>query len=341
MKHIYTLTLLAGALSLAACTNDDAPQVEAETPAQFLTNLEQRVQTRMADDQWAAADAIGIFTLNDEQEGELLPDGTAAPSNLRMNMKYTRTAGNDAWESADPFYFKNPEAAEVQFLAYYPWTADAQVTDMKLENGQVSGTIAVDASDQSQQPAFDYLYADKESDQPDATAPHGSKNQPEVNFHFHHSMTKVIIKLQPDPEGSTTYDDVQKLTPTLKSFISQGTFNLADGVVTPAAFDAEGAVKDLVLSNKTEEAGTSVSFSAILPPQTTQGDSPQQKDPEVSLSDGTDNYRSAKILSGKTLEAGKCYTVTITVKKMSLVVESTDITDWTPEDGGDADAILQ
>lgn len=340
MKHIYTLTLLAGALSLAACTNDDAPQVEAETPAQFLTNLEQRVQTRMADDQWAAADAIGIFTLNDEQEGELLPDGTAAPSNLRMNMKYTHTAGNDAWESANPFYFKNPEAAEVQFLAYYPWTADAQVTDMKLENGQVSGTIAVDASDQSQQPAFDYLYADKESDQPDATAPHGSKNQPEVNFHFRHSMTKVIIKLQPDPEGSTTYDDVQKLTPTLKSFISQGTFSLADGVVTPAAFDAEGAVKDLVLSNKTEEAGTSVSFSAILPPQTTQ-DNTAQKAPEVTLSDGTDDYRSAKILIGKALEAGKCYTVTITVKKMSLVVESTDITDWTPEDGGIGDAVLQ
>lgn len=341
MDNKNILTILAAGLALAACTNDDAPQVEAQTPAQFLTNLEQRVQTRMADDQWEAQDAIGIFTLTDEQEDELLPDGSPVPSNLRLNMKYTRTTGNDAWESADPFYFKNPEAAEVQFLAYYPWTADAQVTDMKLENGQVSGTIAVDASDQSQQPAFDYLYADKESDQPDATAPHGSKNQPEVNFHFHHSMTKVIIKLQPDPEGSTTYDDVQKLTPTLKSFISQGTFSLADGVVTPAAFDAEGAVKDLVLSNKTEEAGTSVSFSAILPPQTTQGDSPQQKDPEVSLSDGTDNYRSAKILSGKTLEAGKCYTVTITVKKMSLVVESTDITDWTPEDGGDADAILQ
>lgn len=341
MKHIYTLTLLAGALSLAACTNDDAPQVEAETPAQFLTNLEQRVQTRMADDQWAAADAIGIFTLNDEQEGELLPDGTAAPSNLRMNMKYTRTAGNDAWESADPFYFKDPFAKVVYFMAYYPWVDDSQITGMGVgEYMDAQGTIAVDASDQANQPAFDYLYADKESDQPDAALPHGDKNQPTVKFHFRHSMTKVVVKLQPDPEGTTDYDEVAALTPTLKSFISQGTFSLADGVVTPAAFDAEGAVKDLVLSNKTEEAGTSVSFSAILPPQTTQ-DNTAQKAPEVTLSDGTDNYRSDKILVGKSLEAGKCYTVTITVKKMSLVVESTDITDWTPEDGGSSDAILQ
>ena len=159
MKHIYTLTLLAGALSLAACTNDDAPQVEAETPAQFLTNLEQRVQTRMADDQWAAADAIGIFTLNDEQEGELLPDGTAAPSKLRMNMKYTRTAGNDAWESADPFYFKDPFAKVVYFMAYYPWVDDSQITGMGVgEYMDAQGTIAVDASDQANQPAFDYLY---------------------------------------------------------------------------------------------------------------------------------------------------------------------------------------
>ena len=340
MKHIYSSFLLAGALALAACTNDNEPRVEAETPAQFITNLEQRVQTRMAGDQWAANDAIGIFTLNDEHEGVLLPDGTAAPSNLRLNMKYTRTTGNDAWESADPFYFKNPVAPTVQFMAYYPWADDASIADMKVEGGKLSGAIAVDASDQANQPAFDYLYADKESDQPDAALPHGDKNQPTVKFHFRHSMTKVVVKLQPDPEGTTDYDEVATLTPTLKSFISQGTFSLADGVVTPAAFDAEGAVKDLVLSNKTEEAGTSVSFSAILPPQTTQ-DNIAQKAPEVTLSDGTDDYRSAKILIGKALEAGKCYTVTITVKKMSLVVETTDITDWTPEDGGSSDAILQ
>ena len=340
MNNKNILTILAAGLALAACTNDDAPQVEAQTPAQFLTNLEQRVQTRMADDQWAADDAIGIFTLNDEQEGVLLPDGTAAPSNLRLNMKYTRTTGNDAWESADRFYFKNPVAPTVQFMAYYPWADDASIADMKVEGGKLSGAIAVDASDQANQPAFDYLYADKESDQPDAALPHGDKNQPTVKFHFRHSMTKVVVKLQPDPEGTTDYDEVAALTPTLKSFISQGTFSLADGVVTPAAFDAEGAVKDLVLSNKTEEAGTSVSFSAILPPQTTQ-DNTAQKAPEVTLSDGTDDYRSAKILIGKALEAGKCYTVTITVKKLTLVIESSDITDWTPEDGGIGDAVLQ
>lgn len=340
MNNKNILTILAAGLALAACTNDDAHQVEAQTPAQFLTNLEQRVQTRMADDQWEAQDAIGIFTLNDEQEDELLPDGSPVPSNLRLNMKYTRTTGNDAWESTDPFYFKNPKAPTVQFTAYYPWTDDAQITDMKVEGGKLAGTIAVDASDQANQSTFDYLYADKDSDQPEAKTPQGDKNQPKVNFHFRHSMAKVVVKLQPDPDGTTTYEEVQKLAPTLKSFISQGTFNLADGTVTAASFEADGAVKDLLLSEKTEDPNTSVSFTAILPPQTTQ-DNSTQKAPEVTLANGTDNYRSAKILVDKELQAGKCYTVTITVKKLTLVIESSDITDWTPEDGGIGDAVLQ
>lgn len=39
--------------------------------------------------------------------------------------------------------------------------------------------------------------------------------------------------------------------------------------------------------------------------------------------------------------AGNCYTVTITVKKLELVVESSDITPWAPGVGDDSDAVLQ
>lgn len=339
----YSLTILTGALTLAACTNDNVPQAEVETAARFFTNLEKRVQTRMVDDQWAPQDAIGIFTLNDEQKDVLLPDGTAAPSNMRLNMKYTRTDQNDGWESENPFYFKNPIAPFVKFIAYYPWTDDARITDMDVESENLKGTIDVDASDQSssKQPTFDFLYADKDAPNSEGApkTPQGDKNNPNVKFQFSHAMTKVVIKLKADDNGSTTLDDVMKLTPTLKSFISRGTFNLADGKVTPAGFTDDEAVKDLVLSNKTEDDGY-VSYTAILPPQTTQGNS-EQKDPEVVLSGDADNYRSAKILSGKELEAGMCYTVTITVKKMSLVIESSEITNWKPGEEANSDAILQ
>ncbi len=333
MDYKSIFTIMAGTLALAACTNDNAPQVEAETAARFFTNLEERVQTRMADDQWATDDAIGIFTLNDEQTGVILPDGTAAPSNLRLNMKYTRTAEGN-WDSEDPFYFKNPASSDVQFAAYYPWTDDTQITDMAVQDGKIVGTITVNASDQSNQPAFDFLYADKASDQPDATVPTGNKNNPDVKFHFRHAMTKVVFKLVPDPAGSVTFSDIQGLVPTIKNFVPQGKFNLADGTISA---ESSAFFKNLTLSNKTEEANTSISYTAILPPQTT-GSGNQA--PEIIL-EGNSSYRSAKILSGKTLEAGKCYTVTINVKKITLEIESTEISNWTLEDGGSADAILQ
>lgn len=333
---------MAAALTLAACQNDEMPQAGKETQAQFTTNLEQRVQSRMADKQWENADQIGIFTLNDEQQGVLLPDNSPAPSNLRLNMKYY--INENKWNSDAPFYFKNPQAPMVQFTAYYPWTEDKKITDMKVENGNLKGTIAIDASDQSMeaQKTYDYLYADKDAaagSEPAPKTPQGSKDEPNVKFQFAHSMTKVVIKLQEDPGGSTTLDDVEALTPTLKSFISKGTFNLADGKVTAAGFGDTGAVKDLTLANKTTENGH-VIYTAILPPQTTQGNG--DKAPEIALSNQAgDNYRSAKILTGEELEAGKYYTVTITVKKKALVIDSTDITDWLEGDGDSSDAVLQ
>ena len=104
-----------------------------------------------------------------------------------------------------------------------------------------------------------------------------------------------------------------------------------------AALAGDAAVVDLLLSNQTETANTATqqSFVAIVPPQTASADV------FLTIASGSDSYLSARILSGKELTAGKCYTVTVTVKKLELVVESSDITPWTPENGGNSDAILQ
>lgn len=62
--------ILAAGLLLGACSNDNEPTDNANgVAAVFTTNLDGRVQTRMADEEWAEDDAIGIFSLNDEMEG--------------------------------------------------------------------------------------------------------------------------------------------------------------------------------------------------------------------------------------------------------------------------------
>lgn len=318
--------ILAAGLLLGACSNDNEPTDNANgVAAVFTTNLDGRVQTRMADEEWAEDDAIGIFSLNDEMKGVMI-DGVEQ-SNNAVNLKYTRSS--TAWDGGTTaFRFKNPADATVNFKAYYPHTADDDITDGTEK--KLDGTIAFEATDQSLagQVKFDFLFADKDKEK---NASSGSKNSPNVNFQFTHSMTKIIIVLKAD---DSSVKDLGTMKPTLKGLKAKGTFSLANGV---AALADDAAVVDLHLSNQTETANTATqqSFVAIVPPQTASADV------FLTIASDGDSYLSAKILSGKELKAGKCYTVTVTVKKRELVVESSDITPWTPEDGGSSDAILQ
>lgn len=318
--------ILAAGLLLGACSNDNEPTDNANgVAAVFTTNLDGRVQTRMADNQWAEDDAIGIFSLNDEMDGVMI-DGVEQ-SNNAVNLKYTRSSA--VWDGGTTaFRFKNPADAKVTFRAYYPYTADADITDGA--GGKKKGTIAFEAADQSLagQVKFDFLFADKDKD---GNASAGSKNSPNVNFQFAHSMTKIIIVLKAD---DISVKDLGTMEPTLKGLKAKGTFSLANGV---AALAGDAKVVDLLLSNQTETTNTDTqqSFVAIVPPQTASADV------FLTIASGNDSYLSARILSGKELKAGKCYTVTITVKKLELVVESSDITPWESEFGDASDAILQ
>ena len=318
--------ILAAGLLLGACSNDNEPTDNANgVAAVFTTNLDGRVQTRMADEEWAEDDAIGIFSLNDEMEGVTI-DGVEQ-SNNAVNLKYTRSS-NDWDGGTTAFRFKNPADAKVTFRAYYPYTADTDITDGT--GGKKEGTIAFEATDQSLagQVKFDFLFADKDGEGKESA---GIKNSPNVNFQFAHSMTKIIIVLKAD--GSSV-KDLGTMEPTLKGLKAKGTFSLANGV---AALAGDAEVVDLLLSNQTETTNTATqqSFVAIVPPQTASADV------YLTIASGSDSYLSARILSGKELAAGKCYTVTITVKKLELVVESSDITPWGSENGGNSDAVLQ
>lgn len=318
--------ILAAGLLLGACSNDNEPTDNANgVAAVFTTNLDGRVQTRMADEEWAEDDAIGIFSLNDEMQGVMIDD--VEQSNNAVNLKYTRSS--NVWDGGTTaFRFKNPADAKVTFRAYYPYTADADITDGA--GGKKEGTIAFEAADQSLagQVKFDFLFADKDKD---GNASAGSKNSPNVNFQFAHSMTKIIIVLKAD---DISVKDLGTMEPTLKGLKAKGTFSLANGV---AALAGDAKVVDLLLSNQTETTNTDTkqSFVAIVPPQTASADV------FLTIASGNDSYLSARILSKKELAAGNCYTVTITVKKLELVVESSDITPWAPGVGDDSDAVLQ
>lgn len=316
MKTKAFMILTAGIL-LGACSNDNEP-ANNEVAAVFTTNLDSRVQTRMADNEWATDDAIGIFSLNDEMEG--VSTAGAAQSNKAENMKYVRTAGG-GW-SGD-FRFKNPASKDVTFKAYYPHTAGVTA----------DGTISFNAVTQTatEQAKFDFLFANLDKE---GATPTGSKNNPNVSFRFTHSMSKVIIVLKAD---ETTVTSLGTMNPTLYGLKTKGTFSLASGAATLAD---DATATDLELKNQTgSSTATQQTFVAIVPPQSAPTDAYLTI---ATGAEGSDSYLSAKILDGKALEAGNSYTITITVKKLELKVESSDITAWTANDNaGSTDAILQ
>lgn len=313
---------------VGACSNDSTENPNGEVPAVFTTNLAQRVQTRAHDNAWDSNDNIGIFSLNDEL------DGLAGSPNMAVNTKYTTTDGN-AWTSDKAYRFKNPVSTEVKFKAYYPWVEDSKIADGT--GGKIDGTIPVDAGTQSAegQKACDFLFANT-SDGTNASK--GSKDDPNVGFQFTHSMAKVILIFKPDTDKGVEFDDAFKaMIPTLKGLKTKGTFRLADGAVTVS----DDAAADLILINSTvgSDIDKTVTFTAIVPPQTAANDGTA---PEVSIKIGSsDVYRSVKILGGQNMEAGKYYKYTITVKKMELIVSSSDISDWEVGFDGIGDAVLQ
>lgn len=311
--------ILAASLILGACNNENEPTDTRDgVAAVFTTNLTPRVKTRMADAAWEEGDAIGIFS-SDEMEHVAAFAGLPT-SNQAVDLKYTRTTSPDGWDGGTTaFRFKNPASSDVTFKAYYPWKVG--VTS--------EGTIDIDVADQTAagQAGFDYLFADKNGEGQPST---GSKTNPTVGFQFTHSMAKVVIKLVADGISVT---DLGAMEPVLKGLLSKGSFSLTDGVV---AFTAN-SVADLTLKNQTETpptTKTSQTFVAIVPPQAKPGKA------YLTITTSAGSYLSTDILANA-LEVGKCYTVTITVKKLELVVESSDITVWGDGGSGTGDAILQ
>lgn len=322
MKTTVFITMMAAGLALTACNNDNEP-APSEVAAVITTNLGNHIQTRMADAQWAPDDAIGIFSLSDEM-ADVTIDGIAQ-SNMAVNLKYTRTTAGGWDGGVTAFRFKNPKAPTVDFKAYYPHTESNLISDGTI--GEIDGTISVDATDQSAdgQTKFDFLYADKDKD---SNTPSGNKDNPNIRFQFTHSMSKVVIVLQPD---GTSVRELGEMKPLLRGLKANGTFSLENGVVAVSGDAVNLSLKNQIEANTLNKQ----SFVAIVPPQTA------SDDVYLTIESGSDTYLSAKILKSQELLAGHCYTVTITVKKVELVVESSEITDWDPADGGKGDAILQ
>ena len=275
--HIFT-PILALAL-LTGCGQTDEPEQYGEpTPAVFSAQIRAGA-SRASGTEWAAGDAIGI-------------SGVSGAKSY-ANVKHTTASGDGKFTPAgDAIYYQNAEA--VTFTAYYPYAASLGS----------DGLITASTADQSQQPSFDFLWAQAQ----------GSDAAPAVNFNFRHRMSRINLHFI---NGNDV--DLTDLVVDVDGLVLSGTFDANTGVA---------AVSPVAGPSTLHLTGFGTDASVIVFPQEAN---------TVTITANADAQSQLYVcpLDLGTLAPGASYNVDITIKKTGMTVTGSAITDWT--DGGEYD----
>lgn len=311
MRTTKYLAVIAAALSLVACNNDENLTPDTDSVQPLFTGSIGDATTRAYDQTWEAADQIGVSG----KSGDV----------VYTNVCHVTANGDGNFKpTAEPIYFQTTD--DVTFTAYYPWNDLAESTT----------TIAADTRKQADQKKFDFLFA---------TAV-GSKANHNVAFNFKHCMTKLVLTLKPG--AGVTAEEVKAAAVKLGSYLAEGSFDVTTGIATPsgspvAAQPINGNTGEDAMQNApmVEKDGTVV-YSLILFPQSFEEATSKMQFTATLAQDlmAEIDFTSANTDAGDTdakneLIAGRQYNIPVTLNKTSLTVGTCTIADWTPANGGE------
>jgi len=299
-KKIF-LAFVMTALVFTSCNNDDDGNGgENLKSVQFVSTIidldGNARQLRATGSVWDKNDAIGVYMV---KNGLGLTPETVLTEN-KQHITENGTA-NGTFKPADAASLINypDDGSKVDFIAYYPY-ASSGIVDYKYP---------INVSDQSSQPAIDFLYSN--------SAINLDKTTLSVPLGFKHKLSKVIFNIT-----SEDISDLSGLSIAIKGMKTKAIYNLAGGE-NPLIVDgtsvsdmnakvlATGGSGEAIILPETGVAGRSFVFS--LP----SGDSFVWEIP------ATTEY-----------EEGKKYTYNVTLKKsgsgsVSVNPEDVEIEDWT------------
>ena len=214
--------------------------------------------------------------------------------------KLWTTDGEGGLSTEHIVYWAN---TNVDITAYHPYNE-------AWTSGTPTFTVNTDQSDEDNYLNSDLLFASRTD---------VAKNENGVSLTFAHKLAKINVNLQPEyPEM-----DLTNAVISICNTKTSTTFNLSDGSVPTTA---TGTIQEI-------KAGTGLTASAIVVPQTIASGS---KFIKVVLGEKTFYY---SLPNPKTLISGYSHNYTLTVKETALqIVNSSEITDWTDDNGNIGDA---
>ena len=280
MKKTYYIVALLFPFFVISCNNEDN-YIIPDTNNEVL-GFSLRVEGANASSYWTADDAIGITAYMSGSEELYLST---------LNKQY-KSAGNAIFipASKEDVIYRPLANDVVDFIAYYPYQADAFTTY----------TIAL--SEQSDQKRIDLLYSDNSK---------GKTNTPgNIEFVFDHALSKIIIKIK--PSDGLVEEDLIGLNIILNNVFSEGTLNLVNGGIVPSGQKTS--------INMNAEADGSSSEAIILPG--TAADSGFT----IKLANG--NTYNAYFQQGQQFVSGRIHTYNVTITRTGISLSLIEIEDW-------------
>lgn len=228
LKNVTYAGALIAAFALSACSNDSDSNIVFGNAVSLKGEIAGFQATRVAngESQWQADDQLGVYMT---KSGETVDKAIAANQQYKTSTDGTLTA-----EGSGLLY---PQDGNVDFIAYYPYTATV-----------TNGAIAVDVADQTQH--IDLLYAKSANIAP-SKAP--------VNLSFSHKLSYVVLNVT-----SSDNSDITGLKTVAKGLQTAGSFNLNDQTLTPNS----SSIKDITFNSATDGK----TFTGIILPTTSVAD---------------------------------------------------------------------
>ncbi len=288
-----TKQLLGAALAFIAlvssCKKDDYRKLEKTNPSevQFTSRILGTQATKANGNTWDSNDEIGVF----------MKQGTGLSNILAGNKKYS-TNGNGNFSASGNNVINYPEAGQVDFIAYYPYSADLKGT-----------SLGFNISEQSNPAKIDVMYSNN--------AKSLSKGSKTASLEFAHKLAKVelIVKAGKGVSNLTGLKTAYNNIPTLSNL------DLATGTI------ANGSGAANVQAKVTAQQENQLVEAILIPGE--------YSAKEVVFSIGSDNYKWT-LPANLNYESGKKYTYNITLQLGGLVAVTGNaiITDWISVTGG-------
>lgn len=298
---ILSLPIFAAVtLALAGC-NQEANTPEKENDSRVPVRVSSNIEvSRAVDNAWEENDAIGIFMLNNDAV------------DTYSNVEYITPETNGAFAPKDKVIYLPVDGTARNFVAYYPY-----------QSGMTDDIYSIDLTNQDDQSAIDFMTSDKANGANSKVADIG-KTFPEVNFCFHHRLSKLRLNIQTGVGFAGDNSELAGMTVKLINQQTTGTYNvLTDNAVT--IIPASNTIELLTAANGR-------SAEAIVFPSNDYTDMqfefyvPNHK-PYI--------WELFKSTATK-FEEGKSYIYNITINKTEVIVNST-IENWVDGNGAGED----